>query len=58
MMVMMMMAMMVMMMMIVMMRRIKMKDSLYVTILEWISHFVAFGHVGGERRGLMTKGFL
>ena len=55
----MMMTMMTMMMaMMVMMRTIKITNSFHVTILEWISHFVAFGHVGGERMGLMTKGFL
>ena len=53
-----MMMVMAMMMMMVMMRTIKMTNSFHVTILEWISHFVAFGHVGGEKMGLMTKGFL
>ena len=51
-----MMTMMVMMiMMMLMMKTIKMTHSVYVTILVWISHFVAFGHVAGEK---ITKGFL
>ena len=53
-MVMMMMATMMIMMML-MMKTIKMTHSVYVTILVGISHFVAFGHVAGEK---ITKGFL
>ena len=51
----MMMMMTMMIMMMLMMKTIKMTHSVYVTILVSISHFVAFGHVDGEK---ITKSFL